>query len=168
MTTLTVEQLEKWYRKRLSGKSKDFVKQAEKSYKIVDRALRDVEVLSQDFIDESMEDDAESSGTSSRFAMKISEIVADFDVKQDITYASAEALQEEIQRFIQELWGAGARWIRRLDKKYKTKIKSLDTYMKELANEMKKLGKLLYEYSWIKDLERIGLRIVTLRDLTFG
>ncbi|MHA2360939.1 MAG: hypothetical protein ACXAB6_03310, partial [Candidatus Thorarchaeota archaeon] len=68
MTTLTVEQLEKWYRKRLSGKSKDFVKQAEKSYKIVDRALRDVEVLSQDFIDESMEDDAESSGTSSRFA----------------------------------------------------------------------------------------------------
>ncbi|MHA2191371.1 MAG: hypothetical protein ACXAAP_14180, partial [Candidatus Thorarchaeota archaeon] len=168
MTILTVEQLEKWYRKRLSAKSKDFIKQAEKSYKIVDRALRDVEVLSQDFIEESMEDDTESSGTSSRFAMKISEIVEDFDIKQDITYASAEAMQEEIQRFIQELWGAGARWIRRMDKKHKAKIKSLDTYMKELANEMKKLGKLLYEYSWIKDLERIGLRIGTLRDLTFG
>jgi len=100
--------------------------------------------------------------------MKIEEIVSDFYVDREITYENTEAMQSEIQRFIQELWGAGARWIRRMDKRYKTVIKSLDTYMKELAREMNKIGKLLYEYSWVKDLERIGGRIDTLHDLTFS
>ena len=77
-------------------------------------------------------------------------------------------MQSEIQHFIQELWGAGARWIRRMDKRHKNVIKQLDTYMKELAREMNKIGKLLYEYSWVKDLERIGGRIDTLHDLTFS
>jgi hypothetical protein len=40
--------------------------------------------------------------------------------------------------------------------------------MKELAREMNKIGKLLFEYSWVKDLERIGGRIDTLHDLTFS
>ncbi|MHA1863270.1 MAG: hypothetical protein ACTSWA_05840, partial [Candidatus Thorarchaeota archaeon] len=68
----------------------------------------------------------------------------------------------------QELWGAGARWIRKLDKRHKTTIKAFDVAMKELSKEMKKIGKLLYDYSWVKDLERIGGRIDTLHDLTFS
>jgi hypothetical protein len=69
---------------------------------------------------------------------------------------------------MQELWGAGARWIKRMDKRYKNTIKTLDSYMKELAKEMNRISKLLYEYSWVKDLERIGGRIDTLHDLTFS
>jgi len=167
MTNLNVEQLQKWYRKQLRNKSKDFIKQAEKSYRIVETALKDIEKLSKEFKDEE-DEELESGSIAARFAQKIGEIVSDFYVDQEITYENTEAMQNEIQRFIQELWGAGARWIRRMDKRYKNEIKSLDTYMKELAREMNKIGKLLYEFSWVKDLERIGGRIDTLHDLTFS
>ena len=167
MTNLNVEQLQKWYRKQLRKQSKDFIKQAEKSYKIVETALKDIEQLTKEFKDEE-DEELESGSIASRFALKIGEIVSDFYVDKEITYENTEAMQGEIQRFIQELWGAGARWIRRMDKRYKNVIKSLDTYMKELAREMNKIGKLLYEYSWVKDLERIGGRIDTLHDLTFS
>jgi len=165
MTSLNVEQLQKWYRKQLAKKSSDFLKHADRSYKVVERALQDVEDLSKAFDDEDIED---VDGIASRFAMKVKEIVGDFYVDKEITYENTEAMQSEIQRFIQELWGAGARWIRRLDKRHKTTIKAFDVAMKELSKEMKKIGKLLYDYSWVKDLERIGGRIATLHDLTFS
>ena len=165
MTNLNVEQLQKWYRKQLQKKSGEFIKQAERSYKIVERALQDVEELVKAFEEEDVD---EIDGIASRFALKVKEIVENFYVDKNITYEGTEIMQSEIQRFIQELWGAGARWIRRLDKRYKTTIKSLDTAMKELSKEMKKIGKLLYDYSWVKDLERIGGRIDTLHDLTFS
>ncbi|TFG31858.1 hypothetical protein EU527_11425 [Candidatus Thorarchaeota archaeon] len=165
MTMLTVEELQKWYKKQLQKKSSEFIKQAERSYKVVERALKDVELLVKEFEDEETD---EGDGIAARFALKLKEITEDFYVDKDITYESTEAMQGEIQRFIQELWGAGARWIRRMDKRYKTTIKSLDIAMKELAKEMKKIGKLLYDYAWVKDLERIGGRIDTLHDLTFS
>ncbi len=165
MTTLTVEQLEKWYRKQLAKRSKDFVKQAEKSYRIVESALKDIQEVSKSLRDSDVEDSSDSVGIAARFAMKIEEIVNSFYVTKEISYESTEMLQEEVQRFIQELWGAGARWIRRMDKRHKGTIKQLDVYMKELAREMKRIGKLLYEFSWLKDLERIGTRIDTLREL---
>lgn len=167
MTSLNVEQLQKWYRKQLRKKSKDFIKQAEKSYKIVETALKDIEEVSKQFQEEE-DEELESGGIAARFASKIGEIVSDFYVDREITYENTEAMQSEIQHFIQELWGAGARWIRRMDKRYKNVIKNLDTYMKELAREMNKISKLLFEYSWVKDLERIGGRIDTLHDLTFS
>jgi len=167
MTSLNVEQLQKWYRKQLRKKSKDFIKQAEKSYKIVETALKDIEEVSKQF-QEDEDEELESGGIAARFALKIGEIVSDFYVDKDITYKNTEEMQSEIQHFIQELWGAGSRWIRRMDKRYKNVIKSLDTYMKELAREMNKISKLLFEYSWVKDLERIGGRIDTLHDLTFS
>jgi hypothetical protein len=165
MTNLNVEQLQKWYRKQLKKKSKEFLKQAEKSYKIVQRTLKDIEELTKEFEGEDIDD---ADGIAARFAMKVQEIVDDFYVDKEITYEGTEAMQGEIQRFIQELWGAGARWIRRLDKRYKATIKALDVDMKELSKEMKRIGKLLYDYSWVKDLERIGGRIDTLHDLTFS
>jgi len=165
MTNLNVEQLQKWYRNQLKKKSSDFLKLAEKSYKLVQRTLQDIEELTKEF---EAEDIDEADGIASRFALKVKEIVDDFYVDKEITYEGTEAMQSEIQRFIQELWGAGARWIGRLDKRYKTTIKSLDVDMKELSKEMKKIGKLLYDYSWVKDLERIGGRINTLHDLTFS
>ena len=167
MTNLNVEQLQKWYRKQLRKKSKDFIKQAEKSYKIVETALKDIGEVSKQF-QEDEDEEIESGGIAARFALKIEDIVSDFYVDKEITYENTEAMQSEIQHFIQELWGAGARWIRRMDKRYKNVIKSLDTYMKELAREMNKISKLLYEFSWVKDLERIGGRIDTLHDLTFS
>ncbi|MGQ4871000.1 MAG: hypothetical protein ACP6IT_04110, partial [Candidatus Thorarchaeota archaeon] len=168
MTTLTIPQLEKWFRKRLRAKSKDFIKKAEKTYKVVDRALKDVQSVARDLKNASSDDDAEVEGIAARFAMKIDEIVAEFNLRKEITYEGTEAMQAEIQRFIQELWGAGARWIKRMDKRHKGAIKQLDAYMKDLINAMKTIGKLLYEYSWLKDIERIGARIETLRDLTYG
>lgn len=168
MTTLTIEKLERWYSKQLSEKSKEFVKQAEKSYKTVERALRDVEELSLELKEAGVDDDSESISIATRFAMKIAEIVAEFDVKKKITYESTEAMHEGIQRFIQELWGAGARWVKRLDKKHKSTIKQLDVYMKELSREMKRIAKLLYEFNWLKDLERIEGRIQSLKELTLG
>lgn len=168
MTTLTIDHLDKWYRKRLSDKSKDFVKQAERSYKIVERGLKDVQAIAETLKEASAEEDAESEGIAARFAMKITEIVDNFDVKRTITYESTEALQTEIERFIRELWDAGRRWIGRMDKKHKATIKSLDMYMKEQSLEMKKLGKLLYDFSWLKDVERIGGRIESLHELTLG
>ncbi len=167
MTNLNVEQLQKWYRKQLKKQSKDFIKQAEKSYKIVETALKDIEEVSRMFKEED-DEELESGGIAARFALKINEIVSGFYVDKDITYENTEAMQSEIQHFIQELWGAGSRWIRRMDKRYKNVIKSLDTYMKELAREMNKISKLLFEFSWVKDLERIGGRIETLHDLTFS
>ena len=162
MTALTIEKLEKWYDKRLSDKSKEFVKQADKTYKIVERTLRDVEELSLELKEAGDEDDSESISIATRFAMKIAEIVAEFDIKKKITYQGTELMQEEIQRFIQDLWGAGARWVKRLDKKHKSAIKQLDVYMKELSREMKRIAKILYEFSWLKDLERIDGRIQSL------
>ncbi|MHA1770303.1 MAG: hypothetical protein ACTSYL_02110 [Candidatus Thorarchaeota archaeon] len=168
MTTLTIPQLEKWYRKRLRAKSKDFIKKAERSYRIVDHALKDVQSVARALRDSSSNEDSEIEGIASRFALKIDEIVNAFDMKADITYSGTESMQSEIQHFIQELWGAGARWIKRMDKRHKGTIKQLDAYMKDLINAMKMIGKLLYEYSWLKDLERISSRIETLRDLTYG
>ncbi|MFX1369866.1 MAG: hypothetical protein ACFFAY_14820 [Promethearchaeota archaeon] len=168
MTTLTVEQLEKWYRKQLGKKSKDFSKKAEKSYKIVERSLKDIQELSTAFKDTTDDDEGEQISIAARFAMKIDDIANDFYVEKEITYESTEGLQQEIQHFIQELWGAGARWIRRMDKKHKGTIKQLDVHMKELVSELKRIAKLLYEYSWLKDLERIGGRIQTLKDLSFS
>ncbi len=167
MTELTIDQLQKWYRKRLSKKSKEFVKQAEKSYKVVERTLKDIELIAHE-LKESSDEDMENEGIATRFAQKISEIVQNFELRNDVTYSNTEIMQDEIQRFIQELWGAGARWIRRMDKRHKSTIKALDTYMKELSREMKRIAKLLYEFNWVKDLERIGSRIETLRDLTHG
>ncbi|MHA2025886.1 MAG: hypothetical protein ACW98U_08285 [Candidatus Thorarchaeota archaeon] len=168
MTNLNVEQLQKWYRKQLRNKSKAFIKQAERSYKIVETALKDIEELSREFKDEEDLEEVDSGGIASRFAMKVEEIVSDFYVDKDITYENTEAMQKEIQHFIQELWGAGARWIKRMDKRYKNTIKSLDSFMRELGKEMNRISKLLYEFSWVKDLERIGGRIETLHDLTFS
>jgi len=170
MTKLTIPQLEKWYRKKLRSKSKDFIKKAEKSYKAVDRALKEVQAVARELREASASSDEESDveGIAARFAAKIDEIVEAFDLRTEITYEGTEAMQAEIQRFIQELWGAGARWIRRMDKRHKGTIKHLDAYMKDLINEMKTIGKLLYEFSWIKDLERIAARIQTLHDLTHG
>jgi hypothetical protein len=167
MTNLTVEQLQKWYKKQLAKKSSEFIKQAERSYRVVERTLKDVQELVKAFEGEG-EDDPESSGIAARFGLKVKEIVSDFYVEKEITYESTEAMQGEIQRFIQELWGAGARWIKRMDKRHKTTIKALDEAMKELAKEMKRIGKLLYDFAWVKDLERIGGRITTLHDLTFS
>ena len=168
MTELTPEQLQKWYRHQMKKKSKDFVKQAEKSYKIVQSALKDIESVSRD-LKESDEDDEDANMTiAARFALKINDIVENFYVSKDITYDSTESLVDEIQQFISGLWGAGARWIRRLDKKHKNTVKQLDVYMKELMREVKRLGKLLYEFSWLKDLERIGNRIETLEELSFS
>ncbi len=165
MTNLNVDQLQKWYRKQLQKKSSDFLKLAERSYKVVERALQDIEELSKAFEDDDIDD---VDGIASRFALKVKDIVKDFYVDKEITYENTEAMQSEIQRFIQELWGAGARWIRKLDKRYKTTIKAFDVAMKELSKEMKKIGKLLHDYRWVKDLERIGGRIDTLHDLTFS
>ncbi len=166
MTNLTVEQLQKWYRNQLKKSSKDFLKQAERSYKIVESALKDIEELVREFEDE--EADEQDMATSVRFAGKVKEIVDDFYVEQEITYESTELLQSEIQRFVQDLWEAGRRWIKRMDKRYKTLVKSLDTSLKDLTREMNRIQKLLYEYSWVKDLERIRGRIDTLHDLTFS
>lgn len=168
MTSLTIEHLEKWYKKRLADKSKDFVKQAERSYKVVERSLKDVQAIAETLKEASAEEDEESEGIAARFAMKISEIVDNFDVKKTITYESTEALQIQIDRFIRDVWDAGARWIGRMDKKHKASIKSLDMYMKELSLEMKKLGKLLYDFSWLKDVERIDGRIQSFREMTLG
>ncbi len=168
MRTMTITELEKWYLKRLADRSKDFRKQAEKSYKIVKQAAVDIKTVAENMREASEEDDDEAQGISSRFANKINIIVANFEVQKDITYESTETMQEEIQYFVQELWGAGARWIRRMDKKHKSTIKQLDVYMKELTSEMKKISKLLYEFGWIKDLERIHGRINTIKDITYG
>jgi hypothetical protein len=168
MTTLSIEQLQKWYRKRLSKMSKDFTKKAEKSYRIVERSLKDIQEMSRNLKEPGEEDDPDSTGIATRFAMKVEDITNDFYVGKEITYESTEALQEGIRSFIQELWGAGARWIRRMDKKHKSTIKQLDVSMKELMSEMNKIQKLLYEFSWLKDLERIGGRIQTLQDLGFS
>jgi hypothetical protein len=168
MTTLTVEQLQKWYRKRLGKRSKDFTKKAEKSYRIVQRSLKDIQEMSRNLKEPGEDDDPDSTGIATRFAMKVEDITNDFYVGKEITYESTESLQEEIRSFIQELWGAGARWIRRMDKKHKSTIKQLDVSMKELMSEMNKIQKLLYEFSWLKDLERIGGRIQTLQDLGFS
>ncbi|MGY5875325.1 MAG: hypothetical protein RTU30_06245 [Candidatus Thorarchaeota archaeon] len=168
MTTLTIDQLEKWYRKQLSKRSKDFVKQAERSYKIVEQALKDIGEISQNLKEAADDDEPDSLGIATRFAMKINEVVESFYVTKDITHESTESLQNEINRFIQELWGAGSRWIRRMDKKHKNTVKQLDVYMKELSREVKRLGKLLFEFSWLKDLERIGSRIKTLQELSFS
>lgn len=168
MTTLTVEQLDKWYRKTLSKRTKDFVKIAERSFKIVERSLKDIEELAHELAESSGEEETESEGIASRFAMKINDIVENFVVATEVTYATTEAMKDETQKFMQDLWGAGARWIRRMDKKHKAIIKSLDVYLKELSKEINKINKLLFEFSWVKDLERIGTRIATLRDLTFG
>jgi hypothetical protein len=166
MTNLTVEQLQKWYRNQLKKSSKDFLKQAEKSYRIVESSLKDIEEIVSDF--ESDDVDDPDTATSMRFAGKVKEIVNDFYVGKEITYESTELLQGEIQRFIQDLWEAGRRWIKRMDKRYKTLVKSLDGALKELTREMNRIAKLLYEYGWVKDLERIGGRIDTLHDLTFS
>ncbi len=168
MTTLTIEQLQKWYRKRLAKMSKDFTKKAEKSYKVVERSLKDIQEMSRSLKEPGEDDDPDSIGIATRFAIKVEDITNDFYVGKDITYESTEALQEEIRSFIQELWGAGARWIRRMDKKHKSTIKQLDVSMKELMAEMNKIQKLLYEFSWLKDLERIGGRIQTLQELGFS
>ncbi|MBN2228775.1 MAG: hypothetical protein JW779_04205 [Candidatus Thorarchaeota archaeon] len=167
MTNLTVEQLQKWYRKQVQKKSSDFLKQAEKSYKIVERALKDIEELVKAFAVED-EDDPESSGIAARFAFKVKEMIDNFYVDKEISYESTKAMQSEIQKFIQELWGAGARWIRKMDKRHKATIKSIDVAMKDLAKEMNRIGKLLYDFAWVDDLERIGNRIDTLHDLTFS
>jgi hypothetical protein len=168
MTTLTIEQLQKWYRKRLASRSKDFTKRAERSYKVAERSLKDIQEMSRNLKEPGDDDDPDSLGIATRFAMKVEDITNDFYVGKDITYGSTEALQDGIRSFIQELWGAGARWIRRMDKKHKSTIKQLDVSMKELLSEMNKIQKLLYEFSWIKDLERIGGRIQTLQDLGFS
>lgn len=169
MTELTLAQLELWYNRELEKKSQDFRKKAEKSYRNVDRALKDVQAVATELREASAEDeDQESVGIAVRFALKIDSVVEDFDVSQEISYESTEQMMEEIQHFIQELWGAGARWIRRMDKKHKGTIKQLDDYMKELSKELKIIGKLLYEYSWVQDLERTAERIQTLRELTFS
>ncbi|TXT57493.1 MAG: hypothetical protein BAJATHORv1_10195 [Candidatus Thorarchaeota archaeon] len=166
MTQLDIDSLSKWYRKQLKKKSKDFRKNAEKSYKSVGRTLKDIEELSKDLLKEATEEDSE--GTATRFGLKLRELVDGFEVDQDITYESTEDMQAEIQQFINDLWGAGARWIKRMDKKHKSTIKVLDNLMKDLSRDMKILGKLLYEYSWVKDLERIDARINTLRDMTYS
>ncbi|MHA2210064.1 MAG: hypothetical protein ACXABV_12945 [Candidatus Thorarchaeota archaeon] len=168
MTTLTIEQLQKWYRKRLAKMSKDFTKKAEKSYKVAERSLKDIQEMSRNLKEPGEDDEPDSTGIATRFAMKVEDITNDFYVGKDITYESTESLQDEIRSFIQELWGAGARWIRRMDKKHKSTIKQLDVSMKELMSEMNKIQKLLYEFSWLKDLERIGGRIQTLQDLGFS
>lgn len=167
MTTLTIDQLQKWYRKRLSKQSKEFRKKVDKSYKVVERTLKDIRDLSKD-LKETDDDEPDSIGIATRFAMKVEEITEDFYVDKEISHGSTEALQEEIRAFIQELWGAGARWIRRMDKRHKRTVKQIDAAMKELMNEMNKLQKLLFEYSWLKDLERIGGRIQTLKDMGYS
>ncbi len=164
MTTLTVDQLQKWYRKRLSNRSKEFKKKAERSYKVVERTLKDIKDLSRD-LKEAGEDEPDSMGIATRFAIKVEDITADFYVDTEVTHQSMEDLQEEIRAFIQELWGAGARWIGRMDKRHKTTIKQIDSAMKELMNEMNRIQKLLFEFSWLKDLERIGSRIQTFQDM---
>ncbi len=170
MARLTIQELEKWYRARLADKSKEFVKRAEKSYKTVEVSLKEIQSVAQELKGDAgdADSDVESAGIAIRFAMKIDEIVRKFSVRTEITYENTESMQSEIQRFIQELWGAGAKWIRRMDKRHKGAIKQLDVYMKELMQEMSRLGRLLYEFSWLKDLERIEQRISTLRELTFS
>ncbi|NWF96758.1 MAG: hypothetical protein HXY34_11510 [Candidatus Thorarchaeota archaeon] len=169
MSSLTLDELEKWYRKRLADKSKEFTRRAERSYKVVDRALKDIQAIANELKEDAADDDdPESVGTSTRFALKLDEIVKNFGLGEEISYSNTEAMQNEIQRFIQELWGAGARWIRRMDKKHKSTIKQLDIYMKDLMQEMSRLQKLLYEFSWLKDLERIGQRINALRELGYS
>jgi hypothetical protein len=148
--------------------SKDFTKKAEKSYKVAERSLKDIQEMSRNLKEPGEDDEPDSTGIATRFAMKVEDITNDFYVGKDITYESTESLQDEIRSFIQELWGAGARWIRRMDKKHKSTIKQLDVSMKELMSEMNKIQKLLYEFSWLKDLERIGGRIQTLQDLGFS
>lgn len=166
MKELRLDELDEWYREQLAEKSSDFREEAKKSYESVDRTLKDMEQLAEELLDESEDDDDESTAIATRFARKINEVVADFDVDEEITHESTEEMQEEIRHLIEDIWGAGARWIKRMDTRYKGIIKQLDRMMKELSVEVKKIGKLLYEYKWVGAVERIGDRIDTLRDLS--
>ncbi|MHA2064194.1 MAG: hypothetical protein ACXABY_07420, partial [Candidatus Thorarchaeota archaeon] len=103
MTTLTIEQLQKWYRKRLASRSKDFTKRAERSYKVAERSLKDIQEMSRNLKEPGDDDDPDSLGIATRFAMKVEDITNDFYVGKDITYGSTEALQDGIRSFIQEL-----------------------------------------------------------------
>lgn len=167
MTTLTIDQFDKWYCKRLVECSKDFIGNAKKSRKNVKHIFEDIKKVASD-LEDSARNDFEIIGIASRFAIKLDDIVKGFNVAQDITYESTEVMQADIQFFIRELWDAGSHWIRRMDKKHKNAIKLLDSNMKELVKETKVLNKLLYKFSWIKDLERIGDRIQTLSDLIYS
>jgi len=168
MKELRLDELDEWYREQLAEKSSDFREEAKKSYESVDRTLKDMETLAEELLEESEDDDEESTAIATRFARKINEVVADFDVDEEITHESTEEMQEEIRHLIEDIWGAGARWIKRMDTRYKGIIKQLDRMMKELSVEVKKIGKLLYEYKWVGAVERIGDRIDTLRDLSYS
>ena len=167
MITLTIDQFDEWYCKRLKEVSKDFIKHAEKSHENVKNIFKDLEEIVDD-LKSSAKSDSETIGIASRFAIKVDGIVKGFNVTQDITYESTEAMQENIQYFIHELWDAGSRWIRRMNRRHKNSIKLLDSNMKELVKETKVLNKLLYKFSWIKDLERIGDRIQVLSELLYS
>ena len=142
MTNLNVEQLQKWYKKQLRKQSKDFIKQAERSYKIVERALKEIEEIVEQF--EEDEADESEDGTTVRFAHKVREIVQNFYVEKEITYENTEAMQAEIERFVKDLWSAGRRWIKRMDKRFKALVKSMDVALKDLTKEMSNIGKLLF------------------------
>lgn len=167
MITLTIDQFDKWYRKRLKEISKDFIKHAEKSHESVKSVFEDIEKIVDD-LKNSARNDSETIGIASRFAIKVDGMIKGFNVTQDITYESTEAMQEDIQYFIRELWDAGSRWIRRMNKRHKNSIKSLDSNMKDLVKETKVLNKLLYKFGWIKDLERVGDRIQALSELLYS
>jgi hypothetical protein len=167
MIMLTIDQFDKWYCKRLMERSKDFVGYAKKSRRNVKHIFEDIKKVASD-LENSARNDFETIRIASRFAIKLDDIVKNFSVAQDITYESTEAMQGNIQSFIHELWDAGSHWIRKMNKKYKNMIKLLDSNMKDLVKEKKVLNKLLYKFSWIKDLERVGDRIRTLSDLIYS
>ncbi len=150
---IKISELEKWYSKKISKKTKSFRNDGKKIVNSIKKLLPDIIEVAERL--SGPEETAELEGIAYRYGEKIKELVDSIEIPEEITYSGIENLEKSIRSFFVEITDWGRRWIPRLDKKYKPIIRDLDHLLKILQSDYQKLLKFMQAYSWVKDLERV-------------
>ncbi len=150
---IKISELDKWYSKKISKKTKNFRNDGKKIVSSIKKLLPDIIDVAERL--GGSEEAAELDGIAYRYGEKIKELVNSLAIPDEITYTAIERLEKSIRSFFVEITDWGRRWIPRLDKKYKPIIRDLDHLLKLLQGDYQKLLKFMQTYSWVKDLERI-------------
>ncbi len=150
---IKISELDKWYSKKISKKTKNFRNDGKKIVSSIKKLLSDIIDVAERL--GGSEEAAELDGIAYRYGEKIKELVNSLAIPDEITYTAIERLEKSIRSFFVEITDWGRRWIPRLDKKYKPIIRDLDHLLKLLQGDYQKLLKFMQTYSWVKDLERV-------------
>ncbi|MCD6515597.1 MAG: hypothetical protein J7L07_11795 [Candidatus Odinarchaeota archaeon] len=161
---IPLNELDSWYEEKIRDKTQDYVKEVNK---VIDHIEKDIDFL-QELLDIMINTDfkAPELATSSarRLGEKMKELIVEFlDAPEDIRYDTIDDYIARIDKFSEQVFKYGKIWVPQLTKHYKSHLKKIDFFLKDIEKKKNELREIQREYKWVKELQIIFTKVNELR-----